>query len=84
MVAVLGIGNVEVVAGDVHEFDMAGAGGPFDLGYTRAFLMHQADIHASAVAALKSRLVGTGVASGSEVDELELSLRQAASGEPAG
>jgi hypothetical protein len=37
------------------------------------------DIHASAVAALKSRLVGTGVAAGSEVDELERSLRQAAS-----
>ncbi len=169
VVAVLGIGNVEVVAGDVHEFDVAGVGGPFDLGYTRAFLMHQADpertlreiagmlrpggwllvqeplrtpppqsyppvgaigrywelmheaairsgvapdavenlrasaaragfeiagargffnvmeppvgfdIHASAVAALKSRLVGTGVATGPEVDELELSLRQAAS-----
>jgi SAM-dependent methyltransferase len=169
VVAVLGIGNVEVVAGDVHEFDVADAGGPFDLGYTRAFLMHQADpertlrkiagmlrpggwllvqeplrtpppqsyppvgaigrywelmheaaarsgvapdavenlgasaarvgfeiagargffnvmeppvgfdIHASAVAALKSRLVGTGVATGPEVDELELSLRRAAS-----
>jgi SAM-dependent methyltransferase len=171
VVAVLGIGNVEVVAGDVHEFDVAGAGGPFDLGFTRAFLMHQADpertlrkiggmlrpggwlivqeplrtpppqsyphvgaigrywelmhqaaaksgvapdaienlrtsaaragfevaaangffnvlepsvgfdIHASAVAALKSRLVGTGVAAGVEVDELERSLRQAASGQ---
>jgi SAM-dependent methyltransferase len=169
VVAVLGIGNVEVVAGDVHEFDVADVGGPFDLGYTRAFLMHQADpertlrkiagmlrpggwllvqeplrtpppqsyppvgaigrywglmheaaarsgvapdavenlrasaaragfeiagargffnvmeppvgfdIHASAVAALKSRLVGTGVAAGPEVDELELSLRRAAS-----
>jgi SAM-dependent methyltransferase len=169
VVAVLGIGNVEVVAGDVHEFDVSDVGGPFDLGYTRAFLMHQADpgrtlrkiagmlrpggwllvqeplrtpppqsyppvgavgrywelmheaaarsgvapdavenlrasaaragfeiagargffnvmeppvgfdIHASAVAALKSRLVGTGVATGPEVDELELSLRQAAS-----
>ncbi len=169
VVAVLGIGNVEVVAGDVHEFDVADVGGPFDLGYTRAFLMHQADpertlrkiagmlrpggwllvqeplrtpppqsyppagaigrywermheaaarsgvapdavenlrasaaragfevagargffnvmepavgfdIHASAVAALKSRLVGTGMAAGPEVDELELSLRQAAS-----
>jgi hypothetical protein len=39
------------------------------------------DIHASAVAALKTRLVGTGVAAGPEVDELERSLRQAASGE---
>jgi SAM-dependent methyltransferase len=171
VVAVLGIGNVEVVAGDVHEFDAAGAGGPFDLGYTRAFLMHQADpertlrkigamlrpggwlivqeplrtppprsyphvaavgrywelmheaaaksgvapdavenlpaaaaragfevavangffnvveppvgfdIHASAVAALKTRLVGTGVAAGAEVDELEQTLRQAESGQ---
>lgn len=169
VVAVLGIGNVEVVAGDVHEFDVDSVGGPFGLGYTRAFLMHQADpertlrkiagmlrpggwllvqeplrtpppqsyppvgaigrywelmheaaarsgvapdavenlrasaaragfeiagargffnvmepavgfdIHASAVAALKSRLVGTGMAAGPEVDELELSLRQAAS-----
>lgn len=171
VVAILGIGNVEVVAGDVHEFDAAGAGGPFDLGYTRAFLMHQADpertlrkigamlrpggllivqeplrtppprsyphvaamgrywelmheaaaksgvapdavenlpaaaaragfevavangffnvveppvgfdIHASAVAALKTRLVGTGVAAGAEVDELEQTLRQAESGQ---
>jgi SAM-dependent methyltransferase len=169
VVAVLGIGNVEVVAGDVHDFDVAGVGGTFDLGYTRAFLMHQADpertlrkiagmlrpggwllvqeplrtpppqsyppvgaigrywelmheaaarsgvapdavenlrasaaragfevagargffnvmepavgfdIHASAVAALKSRLVGTGVAAGPDVDELELSLRRAES-----
>lgn len=39
------------------------------------------DIHASAVAALKSRLVGTGVAADSEVDELERSLRQAVSGQ---
>jgi hypothetical protein len=39
------------------------------------------DIHASAVAALKTRLVGTGVAAGSEVDELERSLRRAASGQ---
>jgi hypothetical protein len=39
------------------------------------------DIHASAVAALKTRLVGTGVAAGAEVDELEQTLRQAASGQ---
>ena len=39
------------------------------------------DIHASAVAALKTRLVGTGVAAGTEVDELEQTLRQAASGQ---
>jgi SAM-dependent methyltransferase len=170
VLAVLGAGNVEVVAGDVHEFDVTSAGGPFDLAYTRAFLMHQADpartlsriagmlrpggwliaqeplrtpppqsypgleaisrywklmheaaarsgvapdaveglpvsaaragfevvrtagffdvmppsvgfdIHLSAVAALRSRLTGTGVATGPEVDALERSLRQAASG----
>jgi len=37
------------------------------------------DIHASAVAALRSRLTGTGVATGPQVDVLEGSLRQAAS-----
>jgi len=36
------------------------------------------DINASAVAALKGRLVATGVPVGAEVDELERSLRQAA------
>lgn len=170
VLTVLGAGNVEVVAGDVHEFDVAGAGGPFDLAYTRAFLMHQADpartlgriagmlrpggwliaqeplrtpppqsypeveaisrywklmheaaarsgvapdaveglpasaaqagfeivrtagffdvmapsvgfdIHIGAVAALRGRLTGTGVATGPEVDALEWSLRRAASG----
>jgi SAM-dependent methyltransferase len=39
----LGLGNVEVVAGDIHELDPATLGGPFDLAYTRLFLMHQAD-----------------------------------------
>lgn len=43
VLAALGIGNVEVVVGDVHESDVAGARGPFDLAYTRAFLMHQTD-----------------------------------------
>ena len=170
VLAVLGAGNVEVVAGDVHEVDVAGASGPFDLAYTRAFLMHQADpartlsriagmlrpggwliaqeplrtppphsyprveavgrywelmheaaarsgvapdavdilpasaaragfeivrtagffdviapsvgfdIHSGAVTALRSRLTSTGVATGPEVDALERSLRQAASG----
>jgi SAM-dependent methyltransferase len=39
----LGLGNVEVVVGDVHAMDPAALGGPFDLAYTRLFLMHQAD-----------------------------------------
>jgi hypothetical protein len=38
------------------------------------------DIHASAVAALKGRLTGTGVATSPEVDALERSLRRPASG----
>src|SRR5882724_7003262 len=39
----LELGNVEVVAGDLHELDPAALGGPFDLAYTRLFLVHQAD-----------------------------------------
>jgi SAM-dependent methyltransferase len=42
-VSALELGNVEVVAGDLHELDHAALGGPFDLAYTRTFLMHQAD-----------------------------------------
>ena len=42
-VAALELGNVEVVAGDIHDFDVAAVGGPFDLAYTRLFLMHQPD-----------------------------------------
>lgn len=37
----LGLGNVEVVTGDIHTLDPATLGGPFDLAYTRLFLMHQ-------------------------------------------
>jgi len=43
VVAALELGNVEVVAGDIHELDAAAVGGPFDLAYTRLFLMHQPD-----------------------------------------
>jgi SAM-dependent methyltransferase len=39
----LGLRNVEVVAGDIHDLDPATLGGPFDLAYTRLFLMHQAN-----------------------------------------
>ena len=34
---------MEVVAGDLHELDPAALGGPFDLAFTRLFLMHQPD-----------------------------------------
>ena len=43
VVSALELGNVEVVAGDLHELDPAALGGSFDLAYTRLFLMHQAD-----------------------------------------
>jgi ubiquinone/menaquinone biosynthesis C-methylase UbiE len=43
VVAALELGNVEVIAGDLHDLDAAALGGPFDLAFTRLFLMHQAD-----------------------------------------
>ena len=43
VVTELQLDNVELVAGDIHELDVAALGGPFDLAYTRLFLMHQAD-----------------------------------------
>ncbi len=43
VVTAAGLGNVELVAGDIHELDPAALGGPFDLAFTRAFLMHQED-----------------------------------------
>ena len=42
VVAALGLANVDLFAGDIHELDAATLGGPFDLAFTRAFLMHQA------------------------------------------
>lgn len=42
-VSALELSNVQVIAGDLHELDPAALGGPFDLAYTRLFLMHQAD-----------------------------------------
>ena len=41
--AALELGNVELFAGDIHELGAAVVGGPFDLAYTRFFLMHQPD-----------------------------------------
>ena len=43
VVAALALDNVGLVAGDIHTLDPAALGGPFDLAYTRLFLMHQAD-----------------------------------------
>ena len=43
VVAALELGNVELFAGDIHELGPAVVGGPFDLAYTRFFLMHQPD-----------------------------------------
>jgi ubiquinone/menaquinone biosynthesis C-methylase UbiE len=43
VVAALGLENVELVVGDIHDLDAVALGGPFDLAFTRAFLMHQAD-----------------------------------------
>jgi len=39
----LRLDNVELVWGDVHDLDPTSLGGPFDLVYTRLFLMHQTD-----------------------------------------
>ncbi len=41
--AALELGNVGLFAGDIHELGAAAVGGPFDLAYTRLFLMHQPD-----------------------------------------
>ena len=43
VVAALGLQNVELAVGDIHDLDAATLGGPFDLAFTRCFLMHQAD-----------------------------------------
>jgi SAM-dependent methyltransferase len=43
VVTALELGIVEVVAGDLHDLDAAALGGPFDLAFSRAFMMHQAD-----------------------------------------
>jgi SAM-dependent methyltransferase len=43
VISALELGNVEVVAGDLHDLDPAVLRGPFDLAYTRLFLVHQPD-----------------------------------------
>ena len=42
-VAAVGLGNVEVVAGDVNDLAAGAVAGPFDLAFTRLFLLHQPD-----------------------------------------
>lgn len=42
-VAALGLGNVEIVAGNVNDLAAGAVGGPFDLAFTRLFLVHQPD-----------------------------------------
>jgi len=43
IVSTLGLDNVEVRCGDVHDLDAQALGGAFDLAYSRLFLMHQRD-----------------------------------------
>jgi SAM-dependent methyltransferase len=43
VVSALGLENVELIAGDIHDQETATLGGPFDLAFTRCFLMHQSD-----------------------------------------
>jgi len=43
VVAALGLENVQLAVGDINDLDAATLGGPFDLAFTRCFLMHQAD-----------------------------------------
>jgi SAM-dependent methyltransferase len=43
VVAAVELGHVEVIAGDLHDLDAEELGGPFDLAFTRLFLMHQPD-----------------------------------------
>jgi SAM-dependent methyltransferase len=43
VVLALGLENVELIAGDIHDQETETLGGPFDLAFTRCFLMHQSD-----------------------------------------
>lgn len=43
VMAELEIDNVDLIRGDVTDMDVGTAGGPFDVAYTRCFLMHQPD-----------------------------------------
>ncbi len=43
MTAALRLDNVDLFWGDIHDVESTALGGPFDLAYTRLFLMHQTD-----------------------------------------
>jgi SAM-dependent methyltransferase len=43
LIDTLGLSSVEVVIGDINELDAGALGAPFDLAFSRLFLMHQAD-----------------------------------------
>ena len=43
IMAALRLDNVDLFCGDIHDLDSAALGGPFDLAYTRLFLMHQTE-----------------------------------------
>ena len=43
VVSALKLENVELFAGDIHDQETATLGGPFDLAFSRCFLMHQPD-----------------------------------------
>jgi SAM-dependent methyltransferase len=87
VVMAAGLDNVDLFAGDIHDLDAAALGGPFDLAFTRAFLMHQQDpartlsfeIHASTLAAARERAITAGVAA-ETIDDLVATLRAAKSG----
>jgi SAM-dependent methyltransferase len=44
VIGALGLENVEVRAGDLSELTATELGGPFDVAFSRLFLMHQADL----------------------------------------
>ena len=50
IVSTLGLDNVEVRVGDVHDVDGQPLGSAFDLAYARLFLMHQRDPGTNAAA----------------------------------
>lgn len=73
---------MEVVAGDLYELDPAALGGPFDLAYSRLFLMHQADpvrIHAATLAAARERATHLGIAA-DKLDDLVREIQAAKEG----
>jgi SAM-dependent methyltransferase len=47
VVDALGLDNVRLVVGNVNDLDLTALGGPFDLVFTRLFLVHQPDLTAT-------------------------------------